>query len=243
MLKDKLIRDGYWLFKFRGQFPLLLIALSVPAIFFNPILISTEIRSLFFIIGIIFICVGFVIRFTTVGMRAKFSSGRNRTHHHTSILEVNGWYSATRNPLYLANFLIWMGISIHIVNPYYSIILLLIFWIFIERIILSEESYLHEKFGEEYDSYCHKTNVFIPKFKNWKSSDKIFSVKTVLKNEYPGISATCLVVWIIHYLNRIKIQKDFTVNNYDLYLISAVFCFALLMKLIKSYTLFFKEFD
>lgn len=243
MLFDKLIKEGKYLFKFRGQFPLLLIALAIPSVWFNPIKIKEELLNCLLVSAIFISTLGFFVRFMTIGYRSKFSSGRNRSHHHTEKLDILGWYSVTRNPLYFGNYLIWLGISLYVGNPFFSIILSLFYWIYVERIIASEEEYLKITFDEHYVEYAKKTNVFFPNFKNWKKSYNAFSLKIVLKNEYPGLSAAVLCYWFVFFLNRSFLFNSIELTVSDLILVLCVLFFAFMMKLLKKYTKLFNEFD
>ena len=243
MFFKKLINEGNFLFRYRGQFPLVMIFLAIPSVFFNPMEFNENNHYWFLGFGIVFSLFGFLIRFIVIGKRHKFSSGRNRTHHHTEKLETKGWYSTTRNPLYFANYLIWFGLGIAVFNPFYVVILSLVFWIYIERIILAEETYLAEKFKNDYRLYTEKTNVFFPSFRTFKASTNSFSIKTVLKNEYPGISAACICFWFVYFLQRCRVDGEAIIIPTDIYTILSILLFALLMKSIKKFTGIFHEFD
>ncbi len=68
-----------------------------------------------------------------------------------------------------------------------SLIYTLAFWLYYERIMLAEEAYLKNKFGEEYDRYLIRTPAFIPNFQLWKKPTLPFSLRNVLKREYYGL--------------------------------------------------------
>ena len=98
--------SGKWLFKYRGQLPLLLFALAVPAIKFNSYLwITNEVYLAFTIFAIVVSFLGLVIRAITIGITPKGTSGRNTKEQVAEELNSKGIYSVLRHPLYLGNFL------------------------------------------------------------------------------------------------------------------------------------------
>lgn len=243
MLNNKLIDQGLWLFKFRGQFPILILFLSLISVFFDSTQVSRQNLYLAQGIGYVFIGIGFCIRFWVVGFRSTFSSGRNRTHHHTEVLEKKGWYSVCRNPLYLGNYLMWLGLIVGLANLYLIAIVSLIYWVYIERIIFSEEVYLSNKFKEEYIAWCESTPVFFPNFTLWKTNPNSFSFKTVLKNEYPGISAAMSCAFLVELMNTYSVEQQLEISSTHICIGIAIATFGFGMKFLKHKTRFFKEFD
>ncbi|GAB3642956.1 methyltransferase family protein [Spirosoma arcticum] len=82
---------------------------------------------------------------------------RNKTTIHpagtTTTIVSNGLYAYTRNPMYLALTLLYIGVSI-MVNAYWGLLLLVPLLILVQKgIIEREEHYLTQKFGDEYLRY------------------------------------------------------------------------------------------
>jgi protein-S-isoprenylcysteine O-methyltransferase Ste14 len=79
-------------------------------------------------------------------------------------LVQGGVFAHSRNPLYLGNLLIIIGIAVMV----HSLPLYLIgipFFIFVYgAIIAAEENFLREKFSSDYEAYCKKVNRIWP---NW----------------------------------------------------------------------------
>ena len=141
--------SGKWLFKYRGQLPLLLFALAVPAIKFNSYLwITNEVYLAFTIFAIVVSFLGLVIRAITIGITPKGTSGRNTKEQVAEELNSKGIYSVLRHPLYLGNFLMWLGIVIFTFNVWFLFSFCLLFWLYYERIMFAEERFLERKFGE-----------------------------------------------------------------------------------------------
>ena len=117
-LQDSLEKQGDLLFRNRGFIPILFILFSIPVSYFNSYeyLIKYEAlenTTLFSALGFIFL--GHLIRAQVILARQDATSGRNRSEQVADSLNTKGWYSIVRNPLYVANFLIWFGLSIYLV--------------------------------------------------------------------------------------------------------------------------------
>jgi protein-S-isoprenylcysteine O-methyltransferase Ste14 len=79
-------------------------------------------------------------------------------------LITHGPYCFIRNPLYLGNFFITLGVLVGFSSPVYLIIIiLLLFWVEYLIIIRAEQDFLSKQFGEEYLSYCKTTGAILPK--------------------------------------------------------------------------------
>jgi protein-S-isoprenylcysteine O-methyltransferase Ste14 len=243
LLNKRLILQGRLFFKYRGQLPLILLPLTVLLMVYYPMELSKEIIFLVNVSSFLFIFFGHAIRATTVGKRHKHSSGRNRSHHYAENLNTTGWYSTTRNPLYFANFLIWLGLSF--LTHHVGVILLIcvFFWFIYQRIIISEEDYLLHKFGAYYEEWAKMTPVFFPKLKNFKTNPIPLSLKTILKNEYPGISSTLMSLLLIHIGTRVQHDKGYIFDYMDLTIFIGILLFAGSMKLLKHKTSFFYSED
>ena len=94
--------------------------------------------------------IGFVVRFYTIGTTPQGTSGRNTKEQVAMVLNSTGMYSMLRHPLYLGNYLIWLGIAVTTFNIYFIIIMSLLFWLYYERIMFAEERFLQKKFGDKY---------------------------------------------------------------------------------------------
>ena len=243
LLNRRLIHQGTVFFRYRGQLPIIVILFSVFLMVFFPINLTKEFGYSLYALSFLFIFSGHIIRASTVGNRHKHSSGRNRSHHYAENLNTTGWYSVTRNPLYFANFLIWLGLSLS--TQHFGVVLLVccFFWFVYQRIILSEEDYLLSKFGASYDEWAKLTPVFFPKLKNFKTNPIPLSLKTILKNEYPGISSTLTSLLLIQIVTRVQHDKGYIFDYMDLTIFTGILLFAGSMKLLKHKTSFFYSED
>lgn len=126
--------------------------------FIFPLHLFTGLISQFIIIpGIGFIITGFVV---IIWARRDFIRFNQPTDPGlpTSRLIKSGMFAISRNPLYLAGIIILLGISM-VFNISWSIVMLIVSIILCYYIlIIPEEKYLLEKFGEEYRDYTQKVN-------------------------------------------------------------------------------------
>jgi hypothetical protein len=83
------------------------------------------------------------------------------TAQHSDALVAEGPFRYTRNPLYLANLPMAVGIGV-LASRWGFIFLVLANWIFVYRLILREEEALRQSQGESYRAYCELVPRFWP---------------------------------------------------------------------------------
>ncbi|MBC8266780.1 MAG: DUF1295 domain-containing protein [Flavobacteriales bacterium] len=206
-------KQGNFLFKYRGQFPVILFLLAIPFISITDyISISASNEKYYMIISVVLSFLGFLIRFYTIGTTPKGTSGRNTKQQVAEVLNSTGIYATVRHPLYLGNYLIWIGIASYVFNLLFIVIISLIFWLYYERIMFAEERFLEKKFGDEYLDWSNKIPAFIPNFTLYETSLIPFSIKTVLRREYSGVLACvigfCFVDMFRNYLIGEELFSD-----------------------------------
>lgn len=132
---------------------------------------------------------GLAIRFYTVGYAPRGTSGRNTREQVADSLNTTGIYSLVRNPLYLGNFIIWLGLALSVGVWWCTVIVVLSFIIFYERIIFAEERFLKDKFGTIFLDWATATPAIIPRLKHWQRPVLSFSWKSALSREYSSFFA------------------------------------------------------
>jgi len=112
-------------------------------------------------IGIAIAMAGQAVRALTIGLVYIIRGGRHRKVYAENLVK-NGIFTHCRNPLYLGNILIVVGLGVvaHSVPFYLAGIPLFIFMYM--AIIKAEENYLADKFGQEFIEYCRSVNRLIP---------------------------------------------------------------------------------
>tara|TARA_B100001250_G_scaffold414543_1_gene453718 strand:- start:6771 stop:7526 length:756 start_codon:yes stop_codon:yes gene_type:complete len=208
-LNNKIILDGNFLFKYRGQIPIFILILAIPILWKNDYytIYTTAFKSLFQLTGIILGLSGLILRYYTIGTTPNKTSGRNRNQQIAETLNTTGCYSMTRNPLYFANWMIWLGLSLFTLNYVFMLITILLFHIVYERIILAEEQFLLKKFKKTYSNFCNDVPVFFPNLYNFKKSKHIFSFKKILRQEYSSTLSTIVSFIYLDIITQIICSK------------------------------------
>src|SRR5688572_286405 len=189
-LKEEFEVAGNWLFRRRSWLPLVLYAFALVIMFYYSDVTHTWITDRnwgFICLGISIL--GLLVRVITIGFTPKGTSGRNTEKQVAETLNRTGIYSVVRHPLYLGNFLMWLGLFLYLGIWWFAIICCLVYWLYYERIMLAEEEFLRGTYGAEYETWASQTPAFIPKLTGWISSNASFSLRNVLKREYNGLFA------------------------------------------------------
>lgn len=185
-IHKELEKQGNWLFRWRSYLPLLILPILLIALneseFLERVLGISDLS--WEILCLLLSFVGLTIRCLTIGYTPKRTSGRNTKEQIAEVLNTTGMYSVVRHPLYLGNFIIFLGIILFIQVWWFALIAVLAFFIYYERIMFAEEAFLRAKYGVLFSEWAEKTPTFLPKFKNWQKPVLPFSSKNVLKREY-----------------------------------------------------------
>ncbi len=184
-LRKEFDDSGNWLFRFRSYVPLvLLIPFLVKMASYHYPWGSNGLHVVMHIISIAIVFLGLAIRALVAGYVPDGTSGRNTKQQIANSINTTGLYSVVRHPLYVGNFLMWGGIVVFCLDVWLTLVFCLGFWLYYERIMFAEESYLRQKFGEQFELWAARTPAFIPRLSNWVSPARMFSWKRVLRQEY-----------------------------------------------------------
>ena len=148
------------------------------------------------VIGVPFIVVGELLRVWAVGYAG--ASTRARTLGAARDLVTTGPYSYVRNPLYLGNFLLSLGVCL-LANVYWLVAVLVIgYFCQYLPIIAVEEAYLLESCGSVYQTYQEQVPRFIPQFRSYPDpSPHDFSFARAIKSEKRTLTAIICVIGLI----------------------------------------------
>ncbi len=230
-------KQGNFLFKYRGQFPVILFFLSIPFIYLTDYnSIGNEIQTYFMCVAIVLSVIGFLIRFYTIGTTPQGTSGRNTKEQVATVLNSTGMYSVLRHPLYLGNYLIWLGIAVTTFNIFFIVIMSFLFWLYYERIMLAEERFLERKFGEIYLNWSKSAPAFIPSLLNFKRSAIPFSIITVLRREYSSVLASIIGFLFIEGFRNYFIAQVWIISDFSFQILIIVLILVFILRTLKHYT-------
>lgn len=211
MLTNRLAREGRWLFRYRSYLPLLLLAPLASSLFELHDYLGHEHWRQHLWGGLCcgLAWLGLLLRATTVGFVRAGTSGRNTREQLATELNTTGWYATCRNPLYLGNFLIGLGISAAWADLDLVVAYVCAFWLYYERIIACEEAFLLDRFGREYSDWAERTPVFVPDLRRWRAPAQTFCWRTVLRREYTAVLLIGLAFEFIDVSEHIVIDHRF----------------------------------
>jgi protein-S-isoprenylcysteine O-methyltransferase Ste14 len=172
---------------------------------FDPI-DTGSVNPILNILGFVLALSGAAIRVISVGYSKPFTSGREN-YLKADSLNTGGVYSIVRNPLYIGNFLIYNGVLVAYSSPVALVFFNAFFILNYYFIILSEEHYLEEQFGDDYREYRRAVPKVIPRFSLYQKNDRPFSFS---KAVYKEKNTTCY--WILFYTVSLLV-KQYKLND------------------------------
>jgi len=235
-------KEGNVLFRYRGQIPVLLFVLAIPAVLLHdyPDYHSGTYRFVNWLSAILSL-IGFLIRAYTIGTTPRGTSGRNTETQVAEQLNRKGIYSIVRHPLYLGNYLMWIGIVLFTKNYWFVAVVSLLYWIYYERIMFAEERFLEKKFGNAFVDWSLKVPAFIPAFSGFVSSGIPFSIRSVLRREYSGVLATVIGYCFVELLIGWRLWKTIHIGKTFLVVLIATTIITILLRFLKRSTKLLNE--
>ncbi len=200
-LQEEMEKQGLFLFRHRSYLPLFILVVGLAVYILQQLHLSADVNVGSIIwyerVCVIVALLGLLIRVYTIGHIAKNTSGRNTSAGQIADdLNTKGIYSIVRHPLYVGNFVMWLGIAMLTAHVWFIITFVFIYWVYYERIMFAEEQFLRGKFGEPYLKWSLKTPAFVPSFKNWEKPYYGFDTKKVLRQEKNGLLAVFVVTFL-----------------------------------------------
>lgn len=201
-LSDRLAAQGRWLFSFRSIVPLTLlplVALALPQSRAAEDWLGVRGNLLVEWISIGIGLAGLALRCATVMFAPEGSSSRDTHRLRATALNTRGTYSIVRHPLYLGAALLWVGAALSVRVWWLAAVVALLYWLYIERIMLSEEAYLEATFGADFTAWAANTPTFIPDFSKWRAPQGVIQWKRVL-SEHNALLALASSVTLFELL-------------------------------------------
>lgn len=188
-------------FKYRSYTP-------IPFLILMLVFESASVTSL--IVGFTIAITGEFIRLWGVswaGSETRTTGGVGGT-----FLVISGPFAQVRNPLYVGNILLYLGLGIMSMAwfPYLQIVAIIFFIIQYYFIVKEEEGFLEKKFGNDYQKFLENVPRFFPRITKYVDNtipQPEFNLSAGLKSETRtlqafGTSALLIVIkWYLSFNN------------------------------------------
>jgi protein-S-isoprenylcysteine O-methyltransferase Ste14 len=189
-----MIQIGNFFFKYRNLLFILLyglLFLPSPELFTENIF-QADYKTWPLVVGLFVTILGQAIRGATIGLAYIVRGGKDKKVYAEHLVST-GIFSHCRNPLYVGNILMLLGVGILANSLIYVAIIMPLFLFIYQAIVLAEEHFLRGKFGADFDAYCAKVNRWIPSLKGVSAtfSSMEFNWKRWVLKEY-----TTQFIWL-----------------------------------------------
>lgn len=160
-LRDQLAATGERLFRGRSHLPLLLVPLFFASFIGTPH--TQPYRPAREIACLAVSLLGLMIRVYVVCTAPRGTSERSTSSIRAAMVNTSGAYSVVRHPLYVANYLIALGISMMSPSWLFPVAMTLLTVLYYERIAIAEERFLSATFGASFEEWAARVPAVIPR--------------------------------------------------------------------------------
>lgn len=190
------VLTGFKLFQKRNHLfiPLILIGLllsrPLPRGFELPILSAAS-------LGIL---LGIALRLWSVGYLDRRHSGS--IYFSADRLVTAGPYAYCRNPIYFANLLEALALILIAYSPLLFLgwlAMLIVYW----QIILTEEAFLKERFGKDFDDYAAQVPRLLPSLTPYAQKSGIFALRKATYKEVQSTLTPILTALLFYFAKRV----------------------------------------
>jgi len=237
------IAIGNFFFHYRNAlFPLIVVfgcLLLRPKVMFESVILDWILSAT----GVVVAIVGEAVRLFTIGFQYIHRGGKDGKVYASRLVR-GGMYGVTRNPMYVGNGLICIGMIMHLGSPAGYLILIPFFLFVYQAIIAAEESYLQNRFGSDYDDYAAAVNRITPSLSSVRESfaGMRFDWRRSIKKDLGTIAGLTIglnlvPVWRTYFLHHAGATKAAGLRAFWLILAIGLVYF-ILLKLKRSNRLF-----
>ena len=180
-----LVRYGNFLFRYRDAlFTVVLLALffAFPPVYPGG---SERLDNRLDALGILVALLGQALRVAVIGYAYIIRGGKNRRVYAEGLV-TEGFFAHSRNPLYLGNLLILLGLFLIHNNHWVYALGVPFFLLGYVAIVAAEEHFLRGKFGAAYDEYACAVPRWLPRLRGLGESVRgmRFNWRRVVLKEY-----------------------------------------------------------
>jgi protein-S-isoprenylcysteine O-methyltransferase Ste14 len=190
----RLVEVGNFSFRYRGyMLPVAVILLLIPS---ARITADPAVAGL---IGFLIAAAGQVARVLTIGLAYIIRGGRDHKVYAEDLV-TSGLYSHVRNPMYVGNFFLVIGLAVASNSWVFALVGVPLSLGMHKAIVAAEEHFLRTKFGAQFDAYCAHVPRWVPRLSGLASTvgGMQFDWRRVIAKEYAAsfdwFSAVAVVV-------------------------------------------------
>jgi protein-S-isoprenylcysteine O-methyltransferase Ste14 len=182
LLADRL---GRFVFRYRDYLvPAVLVGVLVltrP----QPPLGSERLDVVLDVLGLLVAAAGQALRALVIGYAYIRRGGINKQLAAPTLV-CEGFYAHSRNPMYVGDFLLFLGLAMIYHSAGVYLVVLPIVATALLAIVSAEERYLAARFGAAYVAYCQRVNRFLPTLRGLSATTRgmRFDWRRVLRSEY-----------------------------------------------------------
>ncbi|HZM01794.1 MAG TPA: isoprenylcysteine carboxylmethyltransferase family protein [Candidatus Saccharimonadales bacterium] len=212
-LQREFEKSGSWLFRYRSYLPLLILPIFFLGLRrFSYLDQSHFVNEIWQVFCLAVSFLGLAVRIITIGRVPFGTSGRNTREQIADTLNTTGIYSIVRHPLYLGNYLIMLGFALWPHLWWLAVLMTCIYALYYERIMMAEEAFLRQRFGDTFENWSAQTPAIIPRFRSWRPSLVSFSWRHVAQREYNGFFLIISVFFLLDLIGDSIADRNFHVD-------------------------------
>jgi protein-S-isoprenylcysteine O-methyltransferase Ste14 len=215
---------GNFLFRYRNSlFPIACVLLFLPGP--DPFPDPLEAAA----VGAIVAALGQIVRAATIGLKYVIRGGRNRRVYAEDLV-TDGIYSHTRNPMYVGNLLIMIGVAIAS-NSWATIVVAVPLGLFMySSIVAAEENYLQQRFGAAFTAYCRDVPRWWPRLNGLAATLRSmqFRWRRVIVKEY-GTPFGWISVIVLIALYNVWMAGQWDLRQADIHNLEVILLVAICM--------------
>jgi protein-S-isoprenylcysteine O-methyltransferase Ste14 len=151
------------------------------------------------LIGFLIAALGQAARILTIGLAYIIRGGRDHKVYAEDLV-TSGLYSHVRNPMYVGNFFLVIGLAIASNSWVFALVGVPLSLGMHKAIVAAEEHFLRTRFGPQFDAYCERVPRWVPRLSGLASTvaGMQFDWRRVIAKEYAAtfdwFSAVAVVV-------------------------------------------------
>jgi len=188
-----MLRVGDFLFRWRSYLPLLLVPVAVVGITRARYLFSSHAADLGWEFASLSLALaGLALRVWTVGVAARGTSGRNTRQQKATSLNTTGPYSIVRHPLYVANGMIVISLSLFMHGWIAPTVVTVLTIVYYACIAWREEQFLRERFGPAFREWAARVPALVPAVGRYVPAARPFQWNVAVRREF--YAATLILV-------------------------------------------------